>query len=127
MGYDIDIVNQEGTIIEANSNHGIKGSTFVLGGTTRLEFAMTCNYSDIMKLTPLGSASNLQDKKVADTIQDISDSVAFIVKEYPTEWAKNPNNYWVAHPYNVKVALESLMQLALLGIEVDPECKWSIS
>ena len=127
MGYDIDIVNQEGAILEAKSNHGIEGSTFVLGGTTKLEFAMTYNYSNIMSLTPLGSASNLQEQRVADTIQDISNSVAFIVKTYPTEWAKNPNDYWKSCPYNVKAALEALMQLALLGIEIDPECKWSIS
>lgn len=127
MGYDIDILSKEGEILHATEKHDIKGSTYAVGGTTALELAITFNYSSIISDTPLDSIRNLNGQKVSDTIKIIADSIAYIIAKHPTTWYVNTGNYWAATSFNAKRALESLLEIAQLGVSLDPECTWGIS
>jgi hypothetical protein len=127
MGYDIDILSKDGEQLHATDKHDIKGSTYAIGGTTRLELSITYNYSSIISGTPLDSVRDLNGEKVSDTIKTLTDSIADIMSKHPLAWNVDTGNYWNPTAFNAKKALESLLELAQLGLATDPECKWSIS
>lgn len=123
MSYDICIENQNHETVAIPERHDLKGGTYCIGGTNRLELNVTYNYSDIFcRLFGENGIHFISGKDIRETIIPLHEAIKKLGDVVPDE------NYWKSCDGNVKVALENLCLLADFALMYFPKDKmvWKI-
>ena len=117
MSYDLYIDNkQTGEHVRLPEKHEFTGGTFALGGTDYAWLNVTYNYSGHFRDALGGDGLNdFAGKNVRDTLQKLRDGIAFLGDAEPSD------DYWEACAGNAKRALQNLLSLAELTIDVYPD------
>lgn len=106
MSYDLWLIDpKSGAVLESDEPHDLKGGTYMVGGTRRLELNVTYNYSEHFRRVIDGGIRTLDGKSGADTIPILMEAIAKLGDDVDLD-------YWAATEGNAKRALRDLLQLA---------------
>lgn len=110
MSYSIKIIdkNTEETI-KVDHNIDVRGCTYAVGGTNKLEFSITFNYAKKMESVFGCKFKDLDYTQIDNLIDLIVRAMSLIVYEPPSD------NYWEDTWGNVYKALFDLLQLCMLA------------
>ena len=116
MSYDINLrdpVTKE--VVMFDAKHQIKGSTYIIGGTTKANLTITYNYSTLFtELFGVNGIRFIYGKTGAESIPLLQKAI--------NELGNNSDpNYWMPVEGNVKRALYGLLAFA----ELRPDGIWS--
>lgn len=112
MGYDISLRHPEtGSVLTADEPHQIRGGTYAIGGTEELWLKVTYNYAGhFQRVLGEDGIRSIYGLTGAESIPILDSAIAQLKDDV------NPSDdYWAATEGNVKRALESLRELALMG------------
>lgn len=115
MSYDIDLTDPvTGDVLEVDNAHHLRGGTYMVGGTKRLHFNITYNYSKHFKRV-LGEEGirSLYGKTGAESIPIIKKAISELGDDVDTD-------YWQPTEGNAKRALHGLLALA----QMRPDGVW---
>lgn len=111
MSYDIDLMDPlTNKAIVINGKHDLKGGTYALHGSSDLSFNITWNYVHYLKKA-LGERGvrTIYGMTGAESIPVLEAGIARLGSDV------DEDDYWNATEGNTKVALESLLAIAMLG------------
>ena len=115
MGWDIDLVNEDGKPVEVPS-HTV-GSNYIIGGRVEASMLVTYNYSDHYRAC-LDSEKRLMclhEKKAKDTIKQLEIAIRLL-------GTNRDKDYWKPTPGNAGYILSVLLGWAKLH----PEAVWKV-
>jgi hypothetical protein len=114
MSYDIELLDPKTKkVIELSEPHFIRGGTYAIGGTKRLELNITYSYSKHFKHLGKKGIRSIYGKKAKESIPILM-AAAFKLKSNVVE------DYWEATEGNAKWALMQLISIA----EMRPDGIW---
>lgn len=110
MSYDIDIVDDEGNIIEFSDKHNIAGGTYMLGGTSAASLNITYNYAPhyYKHIDAKHGIRALYGMKASQ----VAAALLPVIQELGIE---RDEDYWKNTPGNAGHALFNLMTLCLMA------------
>jgi len=110
MSYSIEIIDKNTEeIVEIESKFDICGASYIIGGTTSLEFNITFNYATKINSALEGGIKGLNDKEVLVVVNELAKAICKIPYESPSD------NYWEDTWGNARFALIDLLNLCLLA------------
>lgn len=114
MSYDIELLDPKTKeVIELDSPHFVRGGTYAVGGTKRLELNITYNYSKHFKGLGKEGIRSIYGKTATESIPMLL-SAAHKLKSDVSE------EYWESTEGNAKWALMQLVSIA----ELRPDGIW---
>lgn len=118
MSYDVDLIDQDGQLVQVE-HHEADGGTYVVGGTNDASLNITYNYGSIYSLVDPdyeGLAEQLDGKSALQTTAWLERMVAALgTHQYRDYWAPTPGN--AGHALNI-----------LLGwAREHPDARWEVS
>lgn len=123
MSYDLDLVDPvTGAVLEAAEKHGLRGGTYVLGGTCFLSLNVTYNYAEIAsRVLPAtdGREAGIRglDGRTGEETAPLLEAAAATLGD------DEEPDYWKPTAGNVRRALLDLATLARMA----PKGIWRVS
>lgn len=117
MSYDIDLVDPiTKEVITIDEPHQLRGGTYAIGGTTKLSFNITYNYSMYFYeyIDKEKGIRWLYGKKASDTFDKLKKAIEILGIDIS-------DNYWDATRGNAGKALQDLLTMGLMK----PEGIWN--
>ena len=121
MSWDIDLLDEQGAVIELPESHE-EGGTCALGGTNSASLNVTYNYQEAYRLCPgfdgkdVFFPRDLKGRKAKDTVEVLQAVVDRLgTKQYKAD-------YWAPTPGNAGYAMETLLSWA----RQFPEAVWDV-
>jgi len=106
MSYDIEIIGNDGNVLETEKEHSLKGGTYAVGGTTEAWLNITYNYSSFFR-----TAIN-EEKGVRFLYgKSVKECIPILEKAIHQLGTKVSDNYWEATAGNAGKALFDLLEL----------------
>lgn len=116
MGYDLDLCDPvTGEVLQCDTPHHMKGSTYAVGGSTHLGIAVTYNYAPHFNRTIEGGLRSLDGKSGAESIAILKKAIAALGDDVT-------GRYWDSTEGNAKLALTQVLALA----QMRPDGVWRI-
>ena len=109
MSYDIELRDPvTKAVLEAESTHHIRGGTYCMGGTRRMELNVTYNYGQhLFRVLGDGGIRSIYGKTGAETIPILEKAIAELKDD-------TDEDYWASTEGNAKQALCGLLAFARL-------------
>jgi hypothetical protein len=120
MSYDIDIIDPAtGSVVQAEAKHGIRGGTYVLGGTRDMSLNITYNYAKhfYRVLDAEQGIRWLYGKKVYETLVKLTEAANKLQPDVHED-------YWQPTEGNARAALLDLVMLGAQAVVVCPGAVW---
>lgn len=115
MSYDIELRHPvTGEPIELDAPHHMRGGTYVMGGTTRLELNVTYNYAKhYYRVMGEAGIRSIYGKTGAESVPMLREAASKLGDDVD-------DDYWKATEGNAKAALLQLIALAMMR----PDAIW---
>ena len=115
MSYDLELVGENGMVVQFDTPHAIRGGTYAMGGTTKAAFNITYNYAPHYYRT--------MGEKGIRTIYGMTgrESLPILDAAIGALGTDEHPDYWEPTEGNARVALLNLRLLASMA----PDAKWT--
>jgi len=119
MSYDVSLHNPDGSMVQLDHRHQLRGGTYAVGGTTDATLNVTYNYSPILwQVWPKQGLEALEGLTALESIPVLTKGMLSIPWQPPDE------DYWKSTNGNVRAMLGDLLVLAC---QAPPESRWRMT
>ena len=118
MSYDLTLHNPDGSVVNLDHKHQLRGGTYDAGGTTEATLNVTYNYANLLDLVwPVVGIHVLEGLTALESVEVLTKGMLSIPWQPPDE------DYWKSTQGNVRAMLSDLLVLACL---VPPGSVWRV-
>lgn len=119
MSYDVSLHNPDGSMVQLDHRHQLRGGTYAVGGTTDATLNVTYNYSPILwQVWPKQGLEALEGLTALESISVLTNGMLSI------PWEPADEDYWKPTNGNVRAMLGDLLVLAC---QAPPESRWRMT